>query len=413
MWKRIQALRENIAGTVLAHTAITLPVLLGFGGLSVDVAYWYGVKRETQAIADAAAMAGALERTRTQSSSGVVAAAERDAVANGYDAAAGDVLTLHHPPLSGPVQGAGNAVAAIVERPASVFLAALFLGDETVTVTARAVAVAENNDTCVYALNPTASGAIKVSGGAQVELYCGLVANSSDPAALTQSGTGCLTATNAKVVGGYSGSCIQPPPVTGARPVKDPLAQLQPPVYGACDYPAKITVNAGQTVTLSPATYCGGLNVQSGGTLYLNPGLYIMKNASITFSSSAIVRGSGVTFYLSPNSTNGGSISIAAGADVELSAPTTGTYAGVLFFHDRTSPTNISHSLTGGSSMLLDGILYFPKQTLNFSGGSTTDNSSSILIADMVSFSGNASLGDLDGTPAAANPLLVSAALVE
>jgi hypothetical protein len=62
--------------------------------------------------------------------------------------------------------------------------------------------------------------------------------------------------------------------------------------------------------------------------------------------------------------------------------------------------------------MNLDGILYFPNQNIKFAGGSTSDATNSILIADTVTFTGNTEIG-LTGSVVAANPLLISAKLAE
>ena len=70
------------------------------------------------------------------------------------------------------------------------------------------------------------------------------------------------------------------------------------------------------------------------------------------------VTGSDVTFYITEDSGSGDSINIQAGASVTLSADTGGDLPGVLFFQDRNGPTNVTHSMTGGSNMELDGIIY-------------------------------------------------------
>jgi hypothetical protein len=165
---------------------------------------------------------------------------------------------------------------------------------------------------------------------------------------------------------------------------------------------------------LSPGVYCGKISAVSNGRIEFEPGLYILDNAGMSFGGQSTVIGlGGTTFYLTANSGSSANISIQAGVNVQLKAPTTGPFAGILFYQDRNSTANISHSLTGGASMDLDGVLYFPNQTLKFSGGSATDNSSSILIANIIEFTGQSYLGDFDGSAAAANPGLVRVALVE
>lgn len=83
---------------VAAPVAIMLPVLLGMGGLGIDVSMWYASKRGAQSAADAAAHAAALEIVRQSESGAVIQAAIDDAALNGFEAAAGDVVTVNYPP---------------------------------------------------------------------------------------------------------------------------------------------------------------------------------------------------------------------------------------------------------------------------------------------------------------------------
>lgn len=413
MVKNLRSFFANISGGVLIYGALAMPILLGATGLSTDVALWYSHKRIIQSAADSAAVAGALEVMRTADESRIVQAAARDAVANGYVAGAGDVLSVNHPPASGTRAGAEDSVEVIIRRPAPTLFSRIFLAGP-VAITARAVATVDINDTCVWALDPTASGAVKVAGGAQVELGCGVIVNSDDPNALTQSGTGsCLTATKIKVVGDYAGTCVRPDPLTGVNAVNDPLASLEPPSYGGCDHEGKTQVNSGDVIVLSPGVYCGSIEALSDARITFAPGLYVLDGAGLKFSAQSSVVGEGVTFYFTKNSGTADNISIQAGANVTLSASTEGDLAGVLFYHDRGAPTNVTHNLTGGSSMNLEGILYFPNQGLSFSGGASVDSTASMMIANTVSFTGHSYLGNLAGSAVQANTSLISAILVE
>jgi hypothetical protein len=94
-----------------------------------------------------------------------------------------------------------------------------------------------------------------------------------------------------------------------------------------------------------------------------------------------------------------------------LSADPGGPLPGILFYHDRAATGYITHRFTGGSTMDLSGVLYFPSQTVRFSGGSDLSNSTTMIIADTVVFSGN-SVVDLDSVTTT-NPLLAQATLLE
>jgi len=412
--RHCRAIVPDSRGAVLIYAALAAPVFIGMIGLSVDVAGWQAQKRQLQAIADGAAIGGALERIRTGTSAAVEPAALVDATTNGYTPAI-DTIAVNIPPQSGPRTGVGNAVEVLIRRETPTLFSHLFM-PSTSYVSARAVAIGDINDTCVWALNKTSQSAVKVAGAALVNLGCGIFDNSNDPTALTQSGSGCLMATTIKMAGGAAVDCTSVEPVTGANQVIDPLEALQPPSpLPACTNSANITVNSGESLTLDPCVYTGKINVISDGTLDFNPGLYVFDGAGLSFGAQSTVTGDGVHFYMTANNGSSDTFDIAAGANVTLTAGTTDDWgmAGILIYHDRNSPTNVTHSLTGGATMDLEGILYFPVQDVKFTGGSAFDVSATMLIADEIEIAGNTNLGDFDGSAVQANKVLIEASLVE
>ena len=411
----IKRFAQDRSGAAIAYVAVMAPVLAGLAGLAVDTGMWYAQSRNAQAAADSAAVAGALEVLRSGSNeSMVVAAAHDDLAVYGYSTANGDGITVNFPPDSGPYKNAMDKVEVIVSRPAFRTLSAVFL-DQDPNVAARAVGVADINDTCVWSLNPSDPATVSVSGTADVSLGCGVFVNSSDPgAALDESGSGCLTATKLKVVGGASGDCLNPSPLTGASPISDPMASVQAPPYtpGPCSGVFNGGTYNGGTVNLTPGTYCGAIKAVSDVTINFAPGLYVFDDAgTLDIGAQATVTGIDVSFYITPDATKG--IKINGGASVTLKAPPDGPLPGILFYHDRASTSTVTHQITGGANMTLEGIIYFPSHDLQFAGGATLNTSSSMIVASTVSFTGNTVLDDLSGSSASANPLLITAGLVE
>ena len=193
------------------------------------------------------------------------------------------------------------------------------------------------------------------------------------------------------------------------------MGWMTPPDYGPCQDPNNYTVSNGQTLTLSSMpggkVYCGKIRV-TGGTLIFEPGLYILDGVPLTFSGGTVV-GADVTFYLTENSTNSDDISIQAQSSVSLSAPDDGPLPNVLFFQDPDAPDTISHSFTGGATMDLVGIMYFPNQHVTFAGGSSSSLDQTILIADTLKFTGSSSFGGADSDDDDDGPLLTKITLVE
>ena len=89
-----------------------------------------------------------------------------------------------------------------------------------------------------------------------------------------------------------------------------------------------------------------------------------------------------------------GTTAISGSATATLSAPTTGTYAGILIFGDRTATTSNNNNISGSSSSTLTGVLYFPTQQITYSGGSNASTTCTQLVGDTITFSGSTSIGN-------------------
>jgi hypothetical protein len=342
----LERFRKDTCGAVLIYSAFMIPIILGAAGLSVDVGGWYLNKRIAQAAADAGAVGAGLEilrvnqdRTGTDvTESEITVIATNLASLNGYDVDAGDEIEVNYPPKNGPYAGAEDSVEVIVRRPASVFLARI-LFDEAVTVAGRAVAAGRFADSCIWALNKTKRNTLKVSGGAQIDLPCGIISNSNHPnESIGVDGLGCIRATSIRAAGAAAGDCFEPEVLEGVAYDGDPFANMMPPSVGPCTNRRPIVVTGGQTVTLQEGVYCGRIDVLAGGTLNFAPGDYVLDGAMLNVQSDGIVTGDGVSFFLTEDSGQADHINIAGNADVTLSAPTDGDMENVLFYQDRNSP---------------------------------------------------------------------------
>src|SRR3546814_367517 len=154
-------------------------------------------------------------------------------------------LPIYIPPQSGSFAGDPSAAEIVVNRPGSLFFGRILASDGPV-LTARSVARASfsaSGHYCVWVMNPEMRAALKISGGAVVNLDCGIFVNSADVSALSQDGAGsCLTASRIRLVGDFTGDCVHPQPTRQATHVADPLAGMPAPVYGACDMHQKVKV---------------------------------------------------------------------------------------------------------------------------------------------------------------------------
>ena len=94
------------------------------------------------------------------------------------------------------------------------------------------------------------------------------------------------------------------------------------------------------------------------------------------------ISGNGVTVYYET-----GTVNFAGGATVNLSAPTRGTWQGVLMFQARRNTQ--AASLVGGSNQLTSGILYFPNAHFNYKGGSSSTTQNATIVSDTLNLVGN------------------------
>lgn len=379
----IAQFRRSDSGNIATLFALMLPVMIGFTGLGAEAGYWYYKNRQLQAAADVAAYSGAIELHRGSTRAAVENAAKAAAQSNGFDPSRG-TIEINNPPASGEFRDALSVEVKLTHTLPRYFSSIFVEGD--VKSAARAVAKTSTqvNTACVLATSPSATRAVSLSGNTQVASGdCNVAANSNAPDAIYMTGRATLAAPCVLSVGGVSATSgltlsLCKTPTTGVKPLADPYESVPAPsATGPCtSAPAAATV-------LYPGRYCGGLDIKS--SISFAPGIYVISGGDLKISANANVTGNGVTFYFSGNS----SVSISANSGVDLKAANSGTYSGILFFGDRNA-TSGSPTFGGGSSSTLTGALYFPAQTVSYSGGSGQSGGCTQIVARTISFSGSA-----------------------
>jgi hypothetical protein len=185
---------------------------------------------------------------------------------------------------------------------------------------------------------------------------------------------------------------------TKAPYVADPYASVPAPSVGSC--------SSGSGSELNPGTYCG-LTLQ--GNVTLNSGVYVISGGTLKINASANVTGTGVTFFL----TNGATLQINGNATLNLSAPTSGSYKGLVFYGDRTQAT-AKNTINGTASSNITGAIYFPSQEVDFLGNFSGAGGCTQVVADTIYYTGSASFQtNCSGTGMAQIPVPGSVELVE
>lgn len=425
------------SGSMLAITGMCLLVLLAILGFGIDFGHFLYVKRSLQNAADAAALAAALE-TRTCDGTADCTAmktAAQDAVSeNGFTASttltncsgtAGSELTLiiNDPPCAlsnDPNSGKTNYAEAVLSEPVPTYFASL-VGLRTVTIGARAEAARGVGGPCIYALDPNGA-AISILVGVLVKSRCGVVDESTSPNALSCVIGAFLHAPKISVSGGTSGLiCLAtstPQTYVPAPNPRDPLAYLPAPsnANATCGTSTSspytgsssaVNIILGGDVTFNPGVYCGGISLTAAlaSNIKFNPGTYILRDASgllgissgglnLTLNELSTITGSGVTFY---NEGPRGSISVIEPvtgssflslSNISLSAPTSGTYSGVLFFQEHGVSATGAFVANLLNSSKLEGAIYLPDGDVSY-GVNGASSAYNILVAKDINLNVN------------------------
>ncbi|HTQ37661.1 MAG TPA: transglutaminase domain-containing protein [Pirellulales bacterium] len=269
-------------------------------------------------------------------------------------------------------------------------------------------------DVGLLLLDSSGSGALTNSGNGGVHVTGGdIVINSKSSKAGIETGNGNISATEIDVTGklSQSGRGKYQGVIAHPAPLVDPLAALVAPTPPTPVHKA-VNVSGKTQLTLSPGTYSGGIKISGSAVVTLLPGVYYLQGGGLSISGSAKLNGQGVTIYNAPKKSTD-SIAIAPNATVTLSAPTDGTYQGIVIFQNRTSTAPI---VISGGTFNLTGIVYAPKAKLYFagnknltiSGDSADDLSGALILADLIT-SANGAINI--GSDSSASPQLVVAAV--
>ena len=410
-FRRVAELPRDDGGAMGVLVAIGIVVLMGIAALAVDMGYAYATKTRLSAAADAAALAAVSQlpdTTAAQATALDYVEKNLPAAQNGTVVAAADIAMGYWDSATRTFASGGtpvNAVSVTARRsqdngnPLGLLFARV-MGFAETDISTTSLAGQSREAVCLLALDPNDSGAVHLGNASMTTIDCSVWVNSDDALALDGNSNGVLTAVSI-CVGGYYGSnpTYNPTPATACTPMPDPLANLQMPTVGACNY-TNATYNDDE-VTISPGVYCGGISVGSSTTVTLNPGIYVIKDGVLKITGGGTIQGAGVSFYLTGATA---AVDMGGGGAINLSPPTSGTLAGILFTRDPGDTGGNTHSFGGGTSVQYAGIIYLPKDDIVFNGNSesTVLISAAYIIAYSFSMNGTGSL-TLSNDFAAAN----------
>jgi len=385
--------RSRRRGIAVIYLAVVLGALIGVVGLAADTAYVLLAAHQLQNAADSAALSAAEEvgfdTAQAKTDAVNTAAANRAAGASVKLDSTNDI-TIGNYNRSNSTFSANttpyNAVQVVARRTSgslggavNLFFAPIF-GITSSNVSRQAIAMSSPLGAGLIVLDKTANPSVQLTGTGsnsnKINIPNGGVAiDSTSASALQWTGHPTITATSLNIVGNdtaVTGSGVLPSGTLTlqAPSVADPLANLAAPAKG--------TTQNGTSSPLPAGYYPNGLpaGTLAGGIYYVDNGISLKGNDTITCTSGCLI-------YL-----HTGGISMVGNSNIAVTPMSSGTYAGISFYQDRSNTTSITLKGTSGNSTT--GVLYFPAASVTIQG--TPDSVASQLICDTLTVQGNAQL---------------------
>ncbi len=167
----------------------------------------------------------------------------------------------------------------------------------------------------------------------------------------------------------------------------NPLANITGPSTTGMKNFGAATVSGNSTQTLSPGIFTQ-ITISGNAAVTLRAGIYLIEGGGFTVSGNATVKGAGVVIFNAGSSypnTGGayGAISLSGNGAINLSAPATGTYVGLVFVQPSDNAKALSMS---GNATTLSGTVLAPSAQLTLSGNAQLN---AAVVVDTIVVSGN------------------------
>lgn len=410
-------------GQVLIIFVFAIVGLIGITGLAVDGGNIYSDRRHAQNAADAASLSAAVIKinqqkngasgctditTPTACGAKVKNAALDMAAANGYTGdLVHDTVEVHIPPIDGPYSDCTSYafrctdyIEVIISTNVDTFFARV-LGITQLHNRVEAVALARFSPTghlysgsSLVELSPTSSncnGDVYFGGSGTITLNGGGVfVNSNNPTCAFKETKTCptviLNGATIQGVGGQFPGCASPVMQKAASQYPFPPDELFPAPAECSQAPKPSTLDADGYTHLYPGHYS---SLPPAKNTRLEPnGVYCVDTLIKTTNPNSNFVGQGVFIYIKPD----GAFSFQGGT-INLTAPTSGQYAGYLLYvasDYQGNPQNCN--INAGSGDTISGVIYAPYCALTINGASGSVGFSAQVIAYTIDLEGSANL---------------------
>ncbi len=365
--------KKSEKGQALILIVLAIVGLLGLTALGVDGGNTYSERRRAQNAADATALDAALAKVREGDlyTEGLARAdsnhyTDADPTA---DSSSPDVnVEIYNPPVSGPYSGNSEYIQVFITAKVKTYFGRV-VGITEVTNQVQAVARAKPsvilpmfNGNAIVGLSPDDCKAIMYQGNADTTVTGGGIYTNSDcedSAFFNNSGSAQLSTPCLQAVGGiqYKPGAINivPAPIPPETCINEGTPVLPPPVYPnpTCSDNA---VQSGNT--LSAGNYSG--TFPPAGVTQLQSGVYCV-DGNFRLNANDVLNGEGVVIRI-----NTGDVRWAGGAEMNLSAPTSGPFKGLLLFLPEGNTNEVE--INGNSNSTFTGSILAPSAAISING---------------------------------------------
>jgi len=371
-------------GQALILIALAAIGLFGFAALAIDGSAAFSDHTHAQNAADTAALAAAL--TRIRGGDWVQTGLAR-AGTNGYrNDGQSNTVHVHCPPEYGPYAGNNEYMEVVIESNVKTTFARVVGIDQVNNVVTAVAHVKPPTRAPLYsgaamvALKPDGRGAFRSHGtNATSVIGSGIFVNSNDSCAFEQVGNSEIdTLAGIQIVGQacLHGSVSPADAITpGAAPVPYPPVNLPP--EPSCAQDAVQTGNM-----LSSGNWSG--NFPPGGVTLLQPGIYCVDGMFMVNAHDKLT-GDGVLIYM-----RSGNVHWDGKAQINLTAPTSGPYAGLLIYMPMSNEEGMI--INGNSDSSFVGTFLAPASDIQVNGTSGVNGYHSQIVGYTIDLIGTADM---------------------
>ncbi|APH71112.1 hypothetical protein BSQ44_06815 [Aquibium oceanicum] len=358
-------------GNFAVTAALIAPMLLGVVGGAIDLYVFENQENQLQNTADAAVMAVATEAgMKGWNTTTAKQVAESVVSANLVDRFAGATFQTEV-----VIDEAKRRIElSLTQDHYGYFFLGYFTGSPQITV--RAVARAHGQAMlCIIVQAKSGKEVFKISGKSEIRAQgCSTYTNSKHPSGLAAKDVSRIVAQFSCSVGGFRGRSINfsPLPVTDCPIIRDPLALRAPVMDQAASSGCKFTkLKIEKEIrTLSPGTYCDGLEITENSEVRLAPGIYVIKDGALKLDKMAKLLGHNVSFVFRGKDAK---LELKNDSTISLVAPEDGPMAGVLMYVQPISGKVREFKIESRHAEKLLGTVYLPGDKLTIGGDKDGD----------------------------------------